>query len=498
MLAGSLVTYDVQVDPLILPSTSENVARLAKLFDTSEASISARYVRGSTRWAPIAEGVMREKVLTIKAAGLHGLYWDQKLKREYPESSLAASLLGFVGKNARGQQVGYYGLEGYYEDELRGISGIYVGERDVRSRPLFFGVQDKIETQDGRDLYLAVDKSIQQMVKRKAEDGMRRFAPKEVCITVADPFTMRILGMSCVPDYDPQSFTQFAEKTYRTSALSDVYEPGSTFKPLIVAAGIDAGVISPSETLSEPQHISVGEYRITNWDFKSRGTLAISDILAKSSNIGMVQIGKKLKDEGVYTSILKYGFGDMTGIDLQGEVAGSVKPKLYWYPIDYATATFGQGIAVTQLQLLTAFSSVINGGELLRPYVVERVVEGNTSNSQLEKKVVRKTISEGTSRIMRKLLEYTVDNAEYRWQKPVGYRFGGKTGTAQIAVAGKYAASKTIASFVGFTPVDKPRFIALVVLKEPSASSWGSETAAPLFFELAKELIAYLGIPPEY
>jgi cell division protein FtsI/penicillin-binding protein 2 len=277
-----------------------------------------------------------------------------------------------------------------------------------------------------------------------------------------------------------------------------VYEPGSTFKPLIVAAGIDAGVISPSETLSEPQHISVGEYRITNWDFKSRGTLAISDILAKSSNIGMVQIGKKLKDEGVYTSILKYGFGDMTGIDLQGEVAGSVKPKLYWYPIDYATATFGQGIAVTQLQLLTAFSSVINGGELLRPYVVERVVEGNTSNSQLEKKVVRKTISEGTSRIMRKLLEYTVDNAEYRWQKPVGYRFGGKTGTAQIAVAGKYAASKTIASFVGFTPVDKPRFIALVVLKEPSASSWGSETAAPLFFELAKELIAYLGIPPEY
>jgi cell division protein FtsI/penicillin-binding protein 2 len=212
----------------------------------------------------------------------------------------------------------------------------------------------------------------------------------------------------------------------------------------------------------------------------------------------MVQVGAKLGNEAMYTSVLKYGFGSETGIDLQGEVSGSIKPKQYWYPIDYATATFGQGLAVTPMQLITAFASVVNGGELLRPYVVERVSDNINVNTQHEKTVVRRVMSESTSRIMRRILEYTIDNAEYRWQKPVGYRFGGKTGTAQIAVNGKYDTSKTIASFLGFTPVDKPRFMALIVIKEPSTSSWGSETAAPLFFEMAKELITYYGIPPEY
>ncbi|MEI6326550.1 MAG: penicillin-binding transpeptidase domain-containing protein [Candidatus Roizmanbacteria bacterium] len=498
LLAGSSISYDVQVDPLFFTPDKGTLDKVAAVLDVSVASISARLQSGSARWAMLSKDVSAQKLQALRLLPVKGVSWDQKLKRDYPEASLAASVLGFVGQRDDGTQIGYYGLEGYYEDELRGLSGIYIGERDIAKRPLLFGLQDKLDSQDGRDIYLSIDKSVQQIIKRKAVEGMSRYQAKEVCIIVAEPNTMAILGLSCLPDYDPRSYADFPPHSYNTSAVSDTYEPGSTFKPLIVSQALESGAITPTEVLPEPDSIDVSDYTITNWDGKSRGKIAIPDVLAKSSNIGMVEVGAKMGNESMYTSILKYGFGTETGIDLQGEVSGSIKPKQYWYPIDYATATFGQGFAVTPMQLITAFSSVINGGELLRPYVVERVSDSINVNNQHTKTVVRRVMSESTSQIMRRILEYTIDNAEYRWQKPVGYRFGGKTGTAQIAVNGKYDTSKTIASFIGFTPVDKPRFIALIVIKEPSTSSWGSETAAPLFFEMAKELITYFGIPPEY
>lgn len=498
IFAGSSVTYDLEVDPLFFKPEATDLGKISQILEVSPASIEARLKSGSPRWARLAQKVSSEKLLTMRTLSLKGLFWHQQLKRDYPEASLAASLIGFVGKNDAGDPLGYYGLEGYYEAELKGLAGIYLGERDLASRPMFLGTQDQTESQDGRDIYLTIDKSVQQIVKRKALEGMERFQAKEVCIIVADPYRMAILGLSCLPDYDPREFGKYADTYYRTGAISDTYEPGSTFKPMVMAAAIDSGVVKPIDTLPEPDRVQIGEYTISNWDGTSRGNIVVPDILARSSNIGMMQVGAKLGPDRLYTSLLKYGFGSETGIDLQGEVPGTVKPRKDWYPIDFATATFGQGLAVTPLQLLTAFSSLINGGELLRPYVVERISDGTHVNHQREKTVVRRVISEPTSRIMRRMLQYTVDHAEYRWNKPIGYQFGGKTGTAQIAVAGKYDARKTIASFIGFTPVDHPQFIALVLIKEPSTSEWGSETAAPIFFEVAKELISHYSIPPEY
>ncbi|MEK7166174.1 MAG: penicillin-binding transpeptidase domain-containing protein, partial [Patescibacteria group bacterium] len=216
----------------------------------------------------------------------------------------------------------------------------------------------------------------------------------------------------------------------------------------------------------------------------------------KASNVGMGHIGSKLGEKNLVSALQKYGFGQRTGIDLEGETAGYLKPEGQWYPIDYATATFGQGIAVSPIQMLTAFSSIINGGELLTPHMVKELVYGDRSK-KVEKKVVRRTISPETSEIIKKMLVSTVEHGEYKWAKPKGYKIGGKTGTAQIAVQGKYDASKTIASFIGFAPADKPKFIALVVLKEPGTSIYGSETAAPLFFEIAKELLVYYNIAPQ-
>jgi cell division protein FtsI/penicillin-binding protein 2 len=498
LLTGSLVKYDITVDPMFFKPTNPQLKNIASLLVTDTASIEARLSAGSDRWAMLADDVPMEKYLALRTLGLSGLYADQKMQRVYPEASLAGVLTGFVGKDANGGQVGYYGLEGYYESELKGLDGYYEGERDPAARPLFFGYQDQLDSQDGRDLYLTIDKSVQQITKAVAMKGMELHKPKELCILVADPKTMAILALSCLPDFDPREYGKYPDSTYRDAVISDVYEPGSTFKPMIVAAAIENKSIEPTEIVTENGPVEVGDYSIRTWDNKYRGTIAVPDILAKSSNVGMVRIGEKLGDDNVYAAIMRYGFGSQTGIDLQGEVTGSVRARDDWYPIDYSTATFGQGLGVTPIQLITAFSSIINGGELLRPYVVSKMSDGIKTSIHPEKTVVRRVLSETNSRIMRKMLEYTVDHAEYRWQKPAGYRFGGKTGTAQIPIAGKYDASKTIASFIGFTPVDDPKFIALVILKEPTTSSWGSETAAPLFFDLAKELISYYNIAPEY
>lgn len=498
ILTGSLVKYDLTVDPMFFKPSESQLKKISKLLATDIASIEARLGAGSDRWAMLANDVPMEKYLALRTMGFSGLYADQMLQRVYPEASLAGVLTGFVGKDAQGAQIGYYGLEGYYESELKGLDGYYEGERDPAARPLFFGYQDQLDSQDGRDLYLTIDKSVQQIAKTVAINGMELHKPKELCIVVADPKTMAILALSCLPDYDPRDYGKYPDTTYRNALISDVYEPGSTFKPIIVASAIEAKAIEPTEILPENGALEVGDYSIRTWDNKYRGTIAVPDILAKSSNVGMVRIGQKLGDENIFTTITRYGFGTETGIDLQGEVTGSVRSKKDWYPIDYATATFGQGLAVTPIQLLSAFASVINGGELVRPYIVAKMSDGIKTSIHPDKTVVRRVISEANSRIMRKMLEYTVNNAEYRWQKPAGYRFGGKTGTAQIPIAGKYDASRTIASFIGFAPVDNPKFIALVLLKEPTTSSWGSETAAPLFFELAKELISYYNIPPEY
>jgi cell division protein FtsI/penicillin-binding protein 2 len=429
---------------------------------------------------------------------LQGMYFSQRLKRQYPEASLAASILGFVGRNEKNEYVGYYGVEGYYEEELRGLAGIYTGERDLRSHPLFFGFQDRLDRQDGRDLYLTVDAGAQRIVKQKAIEGMRRFGAKEVCIIVAEPHSMAIIALSCLPDYDPNSYKRFLSSHYRNAAIHDVYEPGSTFKPLIVAAALEQGVVNPADLLQENGPVVVGDSQISTWDNQYRGQISVADALAQSSNVGMVRIGEKMGRDAVYAAIKKFGFGEKTGIDLQGEVGGTVRPQDRWYPIDYATVTFGQGIGVTPIQLLSSFASIINGGELLRPYVVAKIGEGEMTQTKNTRMVIRRVISPATSRTMRTLLEYTVANAEYKWKLPPGYRFGGKTGTAQIAIGGRYDVSKTIASFVGFTPVDNPRFVALVILKEPTTSSWGSETAAPLFFDMAKELLTYYNVAPEY
>lgn len=492
ILALNKKTYLLYLEPKRVKDLELVVEQLAQELQTEEASIEAK-INTRLDWLKIADGISQQQKRAIERRKIVGIGFEEQTQRFYPEASLSAHLVGFVGKGSKGEPVGYGGVEGYYDQDLQGLLGFVKSERDPVGRPILVGDQERIDSENGEDLVLTIDKTVQNIVKTKLKSGVERYQAAQGCVVVANPNTLEILALSCIPDFDPNTYSQWEASSFNNQSISSLYEPGSTFKPLITAAGIEEKVIKPDSTFNEEGPITINGYEIRTWNNKYEGKITMTRILEKSSNVGMVYIGSKLGKEKVLTYVSKLGFGSLTGIDLQGESAGYIRDV--WADIDYATVTFGQGIVVTPLQMVRAFSSVINGGYLLRPHVVKEVITGS-QRSVIEPKIDQRIFSADTSTKVKKMLVSTVEHGEYKWAVPEGYRIGGKTGTAQIAMGGKYDTSKTIASFIGFAPADSPQFIALVVLKEPKSSIYGSETAAPLFFEIAKELLYYYNIPP--
>lgn len=493
-LAVNQTKYLLFAEPQNLDKKDTVIQQIDSVIQLGEATIASR-IDPKKRWVAIKDNLSEEAKLSLEKMKIKGLGFQPENKRYYPEASLAAHLIGFLGKNDKGENVGYSGVEGYYNKDLAGLPGVLKSERDLFGKAIFVGTQDRVDAENGRDFTLTIDKTVQHLIKDKLKKGVERYKAKSGCVIAADPMTMEIIGLACLPDFDPEHYYDFESKDFSNWAISSVYEPGSTWKPTMVAAALEEKVYKPLDTFEEACQKEVGGYTIKNWDNKCEGRISINRILEKSSNIGMVYTGEKLGNDRVYSYLKKYGIGEYTDIDLEGEVPGILRPQNQFYPIDYATATFGQGMAVTPIQLVRSFAALINGGKLMRPYVVKEVTEDGYKRSR-EPKVVRRVISEHTSAIMRKMLVSVVDHAEVKWNKPDGYTFGGKTGTAQIALQGAYDSSKTIASFIGFAPADQPKFVMLVVLKEPGVSSWGSETAAPIFFDIAKDLLVYYNIPP--
>lgn len=493
-IAINQTKYRLFVEPHKITDRDFIIKVLDNELRIGEATLEAR-INMSKDWVAIQGNISKKTKEKFEDLKLEAFGFENEQQRYYPEASLAAHLVGFLGKDKEGGSIGYFGVEGYYNKDLMGLPGVLKSERDMFGRPIFSGNQERIEAEDGRDIVLTIDKSIQHIIKEHLKKGINRFKAKSGCVIAVDPSTMEILGLVCLPDFDPEDYYKFTEIDFKNWAISSVYEPGSTFKPLIMAAALEENVVDPNDLFNEKGPVEIGNYTIRNWNDKYEGKITVKHILEKSSNVGMVYIGDKLGKEKVHEYIGKYGFGNLTQIDLQGEVSGQVKPLSSWYPIDEATMAFGQGISVTGIQLVRSFASLINGGYLMKPYVVKGVSKGDEVKTR-EPEVQQRVISEKTSRIMKKMLVSVINNAEVRWDIPKGYIFGGKTGTAQIAVEGAYDVSKTIASFIGFAPADHPVFLMLVVIQEPESSSWGSETAAPLFFDIAEDILLYLNIQP--
>ena len=494
-MAINQTKYLLYVEPKNMKDKQSLIEKIDEILHIGEATLEAR-IDPNKVWVSVKGNITKENKKKLEALKLPEIGFQEETHRFYPEASLSAHLMGFLGKDKEGEPVGYFGVEGYYDKDLAGLPGVLKSERDLFNRPIFVGKQEKVDADNGRDFVLTIDKSVQHIIKENLKKGVEQFKAKSGCVIAANPKTMEIIGLSCLPDYDPGSYYEFGEKVFANSTISSGYEPGSTFKPLVVAAAIEEGVLKPDTIYNEDGAITVSGYRIQNWNDKYEGRITTTRILEKSSNVGMVHVGEKLGKKKLSEYLQKYGFGEYTNIDLQGETTGQVKPLDTWYPIDAATTSFGQGILVTPMQLMRAFAAVINGGYLMRPYAVKEVVEDGYHKVR-EPQVQRRVLSEKTSAIMRKMMVSVISHAEAKWDVPEGFTFGGKTGTAQIALEGKYDSSKTIASFIGFAPAEDPAFLVFVIIREPESSSWGSETAAPLFFDIAKELLVYYNIPAQ-
>lgn len=487
-------SYLLYLEPKKITDKTKVIEVLSKKLKLDEATLSAA-INDKLVYQAIKGGISEDEKKAVEKEKLKGIGFEYQMRRFYPEASLSAHLTGFVGKDEKNEDIGYFGLEGFYDKDLKGLAGFLETERDVLGRPIFVGTQSRINPENGRDLYLTIDKGVQEIAKRQLMAGIERYDAKQGCVIIAEPNTMAILALTCLPDYDMEKYYEFGNDYFENPAISEVYEPGSIFKPLVMAAALEEKKIRPEDTMNETGPVKIGEYSIKTWNDEYSGKISMTRILEKSSNVGMVYVGQKLGQKNLYSYLTKYGFGKETGIDLQGEASGYLKPERDWYPIDYATVTFGQGIAVSPIQMIRAFAALINGGHFMKPYAVSKVVSGEREKI-IEPVRTTRVISEKTSETIKKMLVSTVENAEAKWDRPTGYRIGGKTGTAQIPIQGHYDPSKTIASFIGFAPADKPRFIALVIFREPKSSPWGSETAAPLFFDIARELFVYYNIAP--
>jgi stage V sporulation protein D (sporulation-specific penicillin-binding protein) len=495
-IVANRFTYLLFVNPKEIENKQDLSEILSPILEMEEASISAR-ILADRFWVPIKSQVDSKTKEDIERLDLAGVGFERQIKRFYPEASMSAKLLGFVGKDEDGADKGYFGLEGHYDRQLRGKGGEAVIINDAQGRPILSKLEDNSGAVDGRDLVLHIDRAIQYMLDSTLKDGVERYGAEGGMAAIMNPKTGAMIAMSSFPSYDPAKYEEYSDKLYRDPFISDTYEPGSTFKPLVVASAIDAGVIEASTRCpicAGP--ITIGEYDIRTWNNKYRANATMNEVIVHSDNTGMVYVGRSLGLDRMISYLGKFGIGSLTGIDLQGEVVPSVREKGSWYPIDLATASFGQGITVTPIELLTAFSAIANSGKRMEPHVVSKIITPEGEVIEIVPKVINRPISDRAAKIVTEMMVNAVDEGEAKFAKPKGYRIAGKTGTAQIPVAGHYDPNQTIASFIGFAPADDPKFLMLVVIDRPTSSIYGAETAAPIFFEMATNLLNYYGIAP--
>jgi stage V sporulation protein D (sporulation-specific penicillin-binding protein) len=494
-LAGNQPAYLVYAQPRKIEDLTKTSKALADVLEDDEASISGR-LKPDLLFVPVARKIDQAIKNRIQALGLPGLGFKSEEKRFYPEGSMAANLLGFVGSDASLNDKGYFGLEGYYEAELRGLPGQLRQEKDALNQPIPWGRLVEIPPVDGRNLILTIDRALQFFVEKELKSAVERYGAKRGTVTVMEPQTGSILAMAVYPGYHPGEWELFSQELIRNPTVADIYEPGSTFKVVTMAAGLDSGVVKPETrctACSGP--LEVGGETIRTWNDEYFPDTTMIEVLEHSDNVGIAFVAQRLSLNRFWRYLEAFGFGERTGIDLQEEEAAKLREKKDWRLIDLATAGFGQGIAITRIQMLRAVATVANGGKLVRPYLVEKIVSPERE-IKIEPQVIRQVIKPETAKVLTEMLVAAVDNGEARTFKPEGFTIAGKTGTAQIPIAGHYDPHKTIASFVGFAPVDEPRFVMSVTLQEPTASPWGSETAAPTFFKIVQGLFAYYGIHP--
>jgi len=498
-LAVSISADSVYAMPaeIKLSGQAEQIAaQLAPVLGLPQEQVLAKLTADNTfQW--LRRKLDVQKAEQIRKMDLPGIGLVAESQRYYPNGFLASHILGFAGVDNQGLD----GIEKTWDTELKGVPGELVIEYDAQGRQLPETLHQYNPPQDGLSLVLTIDEAIQHFAERELDKIMASESkPIGATILVMKPATGEILALANRPGYDANHYAEFDPQTWRDIAVTNTYEPGSTFKIVTISAGIEEGVVTPADRFYDPGYILIGKNRIKCWrSYDPHGAQSFAEVVQNSCNPGFVEVAQRLekKEKGLfYKYINAFGFGKKTGIDLPGEAAGLMIREDKLIPLDIGTISIGQSISVTPLQIVTAACAVANGGMLLEPQIVREVVDANQQVVQpFQVKPIRRVISQQTAATVRSLLEGVVAEGTGRNAYIEGFRVGGKTGTAQKAGPGGYQPGKYIVSFLGMAPVNDPQICALVVIDEPQgAAAFGGTLAAPPFRALMEDTLRYLGV----
>lgn len=476
----------------------ETARQIAPILELDERETEKKIDDPGGWYAVLAHKVDEKKASQIREKNLKGIHMSPESERFYPAGNFASQLVGFVGSDGN-RAKGRYGLEAFWNKELEGKEGKLEQERDTGGRWISISEKVMSPAKDGDDLYLTVDHTIQYRAEMAVKKALEKFQADSGSIVVLEPRTGAVLAMASAPDFNPNDFSNIEDMSVFTNpAVSHAYECGSIFKPVTMSAGIDAKVVTPDTTYTDTGAVNEAGYTIKNSDGKANGVQTMSQVLEKSLNTGVIFVEKLLGNLRFYEYVKSYGFGEKTGIETVGESPGSIAGLAELKNINAFTATFGQGISMTPIQLAAAFSAIANGGELMKPFVVDKIVNGDGNKTITQPESKRRVISKEASLDLVRMMTGVVKNGHGKRAGVPGYLVAGKTGTAQIPKKDGpgYEEGAHVGSFVGFAPAYDPHFVMLVKLDNPKNVEWAESSAAPTFGEMAKFMLDYFGVEP--
>jgi len=497
-LAYNVSTPTVWAVPAQVKDKERTARLLAPVLDMTEEQVLAalRKSESIVRISPGGRKIPLEKAQEVRDLRLDGIYVAEDNRRFYPYGGLAAHVLGFTGIDNQGLA----GVEAVYDELLRGIRGSVAYLSNARGEEMPGSNEKYIPPKDGLHLVLTIDRQIQTVVERELDQAMLVHEPDRAVAVAVDPNTGEVLAMASRPGYEPGQYRQYDPEVYnRNLPIWMTYEPGSTFKIVTLAAALEEGKVNLREPFYDKGSIEVAGARLRCWKPGGHGAETFLEVVENSCNPGFVVLGQRLGAETLFEYIRKFGFGEKTGIDLSGEENGILFRPERIGPVELATTSFGQGVSVTPIQQVMAVSAAVNGGKLYKPHVAKAWIDPETGETirEIEPVLIRDgVISEETSRKVREALESVVAKGTGRNAFIDGYRVGGKTGTAQKVVNGRYSPTEHIVSFIGFAPADDPKIVVYVAVDNPKGLQFGGLIAAPVVRNILKDALQILGIPP--
>ena len=492
-LAINIPSYSLYARPRRISNPKQVAKHLAPVLRMKSSLLGKKLERNQIFvWLKRKLSLSEKK--RIEKLNLEGIGFVEESKRFYPQKELASHILGFVGVDNQGLA----GIEFSYDNELKGKRGHFWITRDALGYEIPFARETLETLVPGKDLVLTIDSVIQSIVEQELAIVLKETRAKSMEALFMDPHTGAILALSRKPSYDPNHYRDYPASAQKNHPVQSIYEPGSTFKVATASILLEEGLVDMEEKIFCQETLRIADHVFHDWK-RFNTNLDFYGIIQHSSDVGMIKLASRIDNDTFFQYINRFGFGTRTGVDLPGEENGIVRPSSSWSLTDPPCIAIGQGIAVTPLQMVTFLSAVINGGKLLRPYVVEAVLEpGGRVIKKRSPRLVRRIIPDSTSRLLREFLEGVVAGGTGKRASVPGYSVGGKTGTAQIPLSrGRgYADGRYIASFMGFAPVGSPRIAGIVIIKEPTGAYWGGEIAAPVVGRIIGRVLPCMNVLP--